>query len=109
MSRSAREETSDLPSDEEVRTARKEIVQELGPLAAASLEDRATARMRLVLQRATSPAVRHAIRRAPRPEGPRPPLAAVPLTADGTASACSPAPLAGPRSRQLTSVAGVAA
>lgn len=65
-----------------VHAAREEIVQALGPLAASPLDEQATTRMRRALERVESPAVRSALRRLSRPGESRPPLMAVPRTAD---------------------------
>lgn len=52
-----------------VWAAREQVVAALGPLAASPLDEMACARMRLALARASSPEVRAAIRRLPRPPG----------------------------------------
>lgn len=58
--------------------AREEIISALGPLAAKPLDEEASERMRLALNRADSPEVRRAIRCVNGPTDTRPTLTVVP-------------------------------
>jgi len=92
----------DLVDAAAVHAAREEIVQALGPLAASPLDEQATTRMRVALERVESPAVRRAIRRLSQPGESRPPLTVIAATAaDRTGGARPQAPPVVRRSCQL--------
>lgn len=78
---------NELAAAAAVRSARDDVVEALGPLAASPLDEGAVDQMRRALARVDSPVVRSALRRLIRPPGMRPSLASVPNFESASTSA----------------------